>query len=82
MQITIQLEDKTPRVSSPEHSAVPEPRFSVQPLGGTRITTQQRCPGMGHREEEHDHKAISSFTSRGAVNHRPRLLRSKKLHTS
>lgn len=33
MQITIQLEDKPYRVSSPKHSAVPEPRFSVQPLG-------------------------------------------------
>lgn len=32
---------------------------------------------MGHREEEHDHKAISSFTSRGVVNRRARLLRSK-----
>lgn len=47
MQITIQLEDKTPRVSSPKHSAVPEPRFSVQLLGGTRIMTQTEVPRNG-----------------------------------
>lgn len=35
---------------------------------------------MGHREEERDHKAISSMTSRGALNCRPKLLRRKAAH--
>lgn len=64
-------------VSSPKLSAGMELQFSGQPASWTEreLWLRQGCPGMGHREEEHDGKASVPLHLRG-LNCRSGLLRS------
>lgn len=72
----VQMDDTNPCVSSPKLSAGLELQFSGQPASWTaKLWLRQGCPGMEHREEEHDGKASVPFHLRG-LNCRSGLLRS------
>lgn len=62
----VQMDDTNPCVSSPKLSAGLELQFSGQLASWTaKLWLRQGCPGMEHREEEHDGKAIGSVSSMG-----------------
>ena len=75
----VQMDDTNPCVSSQAHRSPGAAVLSPASRAEWESWLRQGCPGMGHREEEHDGKA-SVPLHLWVLNCRPGLLRSKAAH--